>query len=231
MGVTEATCRETSTEMAKFGYWNIQGLGQPCRIALHYTGVEVEDTVWEIQKRNEWVAAKGANEWGLDFPNLPYYSDGEVKLTQSDAILRHLGRKNGLYGCSDADTAMVDMLIDTAKDIKMGLILPNVLMKSLNEPGKKEEVCKNQDAKFKQVSDFLGSKSFLMGNSVTIADFALYDALKWYHELDGGLVSKYKNIMDYIERFQALPKVQSFLNGPTYMKNFFPAFACFGGNR
>ena len=147
--VTATTCRETSTEMAKFGYWNIQGvrnvldtikfltflafqLGQPCRIALHYTGVEVEDTVWEIQKRNEWVAAKGANEWGLDFPNLPYYSDGEVKLTQSDAILRHLGRKNGLYGCSDADTAMVDMLIDTAKDIKMGLILPNVIMKNLN---------------------------------------------------------------------------------------------------
>merc|ERR1712215_413151 len=130
--VTETTCRETSTEMAKFGYWNIQGLGQPCRIALHYTGVEVEDTVWEIQKRNEWVAAKGANEWGLDFPNLPYYSDGEVKLTQSDAILRHLGRKNGLYGCSDADTAMVDMLIDTAKDIKMSLVLPNVYMRNLN---------------------------------------------------------------------------------------------------
>merc|ERR1712154_333494 len=204
--VAEATCCETSTEMAKFGYW-------------------------DIQERNEWVAAKGANEWGLDFPNLPYYSDGEVKLTQSDAILRHLGRKNGLYGCSDADTAMVDMLIDTAKDIKMGLILPNVIMKNLNEPGKKEEVSKNQDAKFKQVSDFLGSKRFLMGNSLTIADFALYDALKWYHELDGGLVSKYKNIVDYVERFEALPKVKSFLNGPKYMKNFFPPFACWGGSR
>ena len=68
----------------------------------------------------------------MDFPNLPYYCDGEVKLTQSDAILRHLGRKNGLYGCSDADTAMIDMLIDTAKDLKMSLVLPNVYMRNLN---------------------------------------------------------------------------------------------------
>ena len=69
---------------------------------------------------------------GVDFPNLPYYCDGEVKLTQSDSILRHLGRKNGLYGCSDADTAMIDMLIDTAKDMKMSLVLPNVYMRNLN---------------------------------------------------------------------------------------------------
>merc|ERR1711915_581101 len=207
-------CLETALRMTKFGYWNVQGLGQPCRLALHYVGVEVEDKVWEVPKGNgtileikqgsEWWPAKEANEWGLDFPNLPYYCDGEVKLTQSDVILRHLGRKNGLYGCSDADTAMIDMLIDTAKDMKMSLVLPNVYMRNLNEPGKKEELCKSQDAKFKQLSDFLGSKTFFMGNSVTIADLTLYDP----------------NIMDYIERFEALPKVKTFLNGPKYMKNF-----------
>jgi len=35
---------------------------------------------------------------GLDFPNLPYYIDGEVKLTQTNAILRHISRKHGLDG-------------------------------------------------------------------------------------------------------------------------------------
>ena len=31
---------------------------------------------------------------GFDFPNLPYYEEpGGVRLTQSGAILRHLGRK------------------------------------------------------------------------------------------------------------------------------------------
>ena len=35
---------------------------------------------------------------GLEFPNLPYYIDGDVKLTQSSAILRHIAREHGLMG-------------------------------------------------------------------------------------------------------------------------------------
>merc|ERR1712018_404784 len=165
----------------------------------------------------------------LDFPNLPYFTDGDVKLTQSDAILRHLGRKHGLYGGSEKQAGHIDMLIDTAKDIKMALIMPNVVMKNLEE--KKAEVITAQDAKFKQLSEFLGGKSFLAGNDVTIADFAMYDALKWFQELDSSLISKHSNLCEYFERFENVPKVKSFLNGPGYMKNFFPPFASFGGNR
>ena len=69
-----------------------------------------------------------------------------------------------------------------------------------------------------------------MGNAVTIADFAIYDALKWHDELDSKLIGKYANLMEYIARFEKLPKVKSFLNGPNYMANFFPPFAIFGGN-
>ena len=35
---------------------------------------------------------------GFDFPNLPYFIDGDVKLTQTNAILRHISRKHGLDG-------------------------------------------------------------------------------------------------------------------------------------
>ena len=70
-----------------------------------------------------------------------------------------------------------------------------------------------------------------MGNAVTIADFELYDALVWHNELDDKLIAKYGNLMEYLTRFQNLPKIKSFLNCPYYMKNFFPPFACFGGNR
>ena len=54
------------------------------------------------------------------------------------------------------------------------------------------------DAKFLQLSNYLGCKKFLMGNATTVADFALYDALKWHNALDGHLVSKYGNIVEYI---------------------------------
>ena len=41
-------------------------------------------------------------------PSLPRYIDDEVDMCQSIAILRHVGRKWGLYGASRAETARVD---------------------------------------------------------------------------------------------------------------------------
>ena len=75
------------------------------------------------------------------------------------------------------------------------------------------------------MSNYLGSKKFLIGNNVTIADFELYDALKWHDELDAQLISKYRNLKEYIARFENLAKVKSFLNSPYYMKNFFVSIA------
>merc|ERR1712165_309388 len=134
------------TKMApKFGYWNIQGLGQSSRMLLHYTDTKYEDTFYHFGT-TEWSAAKENNPWELSFPNLPYYVDGDVKLTQSAAILRHIGRKNGLYGLNDNEAAEIDMLLDTGKDIKLGFALPNVMTKTLMRD--KEEIIKKQDAKF-----------------------------------------------------------------------------------
>ena len=87
---------------------------------LAYTGTEYEeDEELDAIARESWVEKKF--NMGLDFPNLPYYIDDDVKLTQSNAILRYLGRKNGLYGSNDVDASTIDMLIDEAHDFKMAL--------------------------------------------------------------------------------------------------------------
>jgi len=208
----------------QFGYWSIQGLGQACRMILHYTDTEYEDTVWEVTKREVWMDAKSKNDVSLDFPNLPYWIDGNVKLTQSSAILRHLARKNGLYGLTDANADEIDMLVDTAMDLKLGLI--KAVMGNFDNG--REEVIATADAKFLQLSNYLGCKKFLMGNASTVADFALYDALKWHNALDGHLVSKYGNIVEYIDRFENLPRIKAFLKSPKFQQPFFPPFAKWG---
>ena len=90
-------------------YFFLFQLGQPCRMLLHYTDTEYEDTVWEVTKRDVWMDAKSKNDFHLDFPNLPYWIDGDLKLTQSTAIMRHLARKNGLYGLTDAHASEIGM--------------------------------------------------------------------------------------------------------------------------
>ena len=89
-------------------------------MVLAYSGTEYEDNAFDCTVRETWAEKKFS--MGLDFPNLPYYIDDDVKLTQSNAILRYLGRKNGLYGSNDVEASTIDMLIDEAQDFKMALV-------------------------------------------------------------------------------------------------------------
>jgi hypothetical protein len=89
-----------------------------------YELVDTEDITYDMG------AAEGAyNHWdtqksklGLAFPNLPWYIDGDVKLTQSNAIIRHIGRKHNLFGKNVEEASEIDMLIDTSGDILAAIV-------------------------------------------------------------------------------------------------------------
>ena len=48
----------------------------------------------------------------LAFGQLPYLEDGDIKVTQSGAVLRYISRKANLSGETDADYAMSELLIE-----------------------------------------------------------------------------------------------------------------------
>lgn len=64
------------------GYWNVRGLTSSIRNLLRFAEAEFEEKLYEFseEERKVWQADKSSLD--LDFPNLPYYIDGEVKLTQ-----------------------------------------------------------------------------------------------------------------------------------------------------
>ena len=62
----------------KFGYWGIRGLAQIPRLLLTYTGAAWEDVVYTDESQ-WWTNDK--QKLGLDFPNLPYLIDGDLRLT------------------------------------------------------------------------------------------------------------------------------------------------------
>ena len=82
------------------GYWNTRGLTHSICLLLEYTDSSYEEKRYVMGDapnfdRSQWLSEKF--NLGLDFPNLPYLIDGSHKVTQSNAILRYLVRKNNLW--------------------------------------------------------------------------------------------------------------------------------------
>ena len=95
------------------GYYKVRAFAQPSRLLLKYTGTPFTDKYYEFGKdlatfKDSWYKEKFT--LGLDFPNVPYYIDANVKLTQSIAILRYLGRKHGLVARDQTGLVRQDLI-------------------------------------------------------------------------------------------------------------------------
>ena len=73
----------------RFGYWNIRGLGQHIRLVFDYLGVKIN---YVKHENKEWFE-ETKYSLGLDLPNLPYLIDGDVKMTESNGIMRFIAEK------------------------------------------------------------------------------------------------------------------------------------------
>lgn len=78
------------------GYWTIRGLAAQIRYMFYYLGVDFEDKQYTVgaaptYDKSGWLADK--HTMGFDFPNLPYLVDGDVKITETVAIMQYLAKK------------------------------------------------------------------------------------------------------------------------------------------
>lgn len=76
--------------------------------------------------KNRWFEVK--NTLGFELPNLPYLIDGDVRITQSAAIIKYLARKaEVLLGIADnaspAEHARLEMIQDHVNDLRYVLEL------------------------------------------------------------------------------------------------------------
>ena len=160
------------------------GLGQPVRYALELAGVEYTDVRVEPGPgapgtpgyKKMWVDKKAAELHDvIDFPNLPYFFDPAtgVVLSQSNTILKYVGRKYGLMGPADK-AHIVDLVLDQVADFdgqSTGL--------SYRDPDALKPYFENQlPAIFKCWAKLLGENDFFTGSTVTIADLKVYETFR-----------------------------------------------------
>uniref|UniRef100_UPI00398F367B glutathione S-transferase Mu 1-like isoform X2 n=1 Tax=Pristiophorus japonicus TaxID=55135 RepID=UPI00398F367B len=196
-------------------------LAQPIRLLLEYTGTEYEDKLYSCGEAPDfekscWLDVK--LKLGLDFPNLPYMIDGDVKLSQSNAIVRYIARKHNLDGKTEAEKIRIDLLENQTMDFRMGFAR---LAYNPDFENLKADYQKGLPGLLKQYSDFLGKRPWFAGDQITFVDFLMYEPLDAHQIFEPKCLDEFQNLKDFLTRFEALEKIAAYIKSDRFMKGPF----------
>ncbi|KAF8777976.1 Glutathione S-transferase like protein [Argiope bruennichi] len=194
------------------GYWDRRGVAEPIRYLLHFRNVDFEEKRYGI----------GTGEWwnekfnlGLDFPNLPYLIDGDIKLTQSIAILRYLGHKFGLDGKNEQQIIRVFLAEQQSVDFRAKF---RAFALTDRSGAGKDEFFINAQPVFKQWEAFLGDRRYLAGDDITYVDFMFYENLDNYRLLHTTILDEYPLLKTFHTRIKNLPEMQAYFYPPRFRR-------------
>ncbi|CAG0904832.1 unnamed protein product [Cyprideis torosa] len=213
------------------GYWDIRGLAQPIRLLLHYTGTEFEDKYYVCGPaptfdKSSWLSVK--TSLGLDFPNasnrqwegsLPYYIEDDVKITQSNAIMRFVARKGeNLEGKTPIEKVRVDMLENEAMDFRYGIV-KLCYMSEDYEAEKRKFITETLPQQLQRFSDFLGDNKWFAGENITFVDFIMYELLDQHQAFHSECLNNFKNLKDLLHRFESIPQIKKYMDSDKFIKD------------
>lgn len=172
----------------KLTYFDAPGRAESIRLCFVHAGIEFEDVRISFQ---EWTNMKTAVMAGekksvYQMPFLPWLEVDGVVISQSIAILRYAAAVSGLDGKTPLEKAKVDMILSTFHE------LINESIKYLFSSGdNKEEVLTAAKEVWKRLLSSLdaimsannGGEKWLVGDSMTAADIAMYSFLRQAEEL------------------------------------------------
>ncbi|XP_050414318.1 glutathione S-transferase Mu 4 [Patella vulgata] len=202
------------------GYWNVRGLAQPIRFLLHYVDEDFTDQLYVIgpapeYSREDWK--KVENNLGLDFPNLPYYIDDDVRITQSNTIIRYLGHKYNLLGSTLKEKITCDMMVETAMDFRNMSVYVSYNPDYENLKG--DYFSNYLPTTLTGFEKYLGDKPWFAGENITVCDFPFYELLDQNREVAPTCLDKFPKLRAFLSRFESLPRNKLFMTTPMYMKH------------
>jgi glutathione S-transferase len=177
-------------------YFALRGLGELPRLILEATGLPY-DCVFHYLG-GEWRSRAA-------FGQLPVLHDGELTISQSRAIVRHLARKTCIDGATEADKARVDMWCEFHRDLNDKKKATHDMAGHADAPKLKQMF----DAAERQLG--AGDGVHLVGSSLTVADVLLFSTLHQMEETNPGVLRPWPRLCAFVAAFATQPNIAAYL--------------------
>ena len=192
----------------KFPFWR----AEVSRLALHLGGIEFEN---RHPTREEFAAWKV--DGTLPFGQVPILVVDGVTIAQTGAIARFCGKLSGHYPDDPLQAALVDQFIDAATDVTNRI---SVTMRIKDAEAKLAARREAAETTLPTWFGFLetltgqGENGFLVGDSLTIADIAIWRLIGWFRAgiLDGipaTVVDAFPGLLAHSEVVEAYPGIKA----------------------
>ncbi|KAI7842899.1 hypothetical protein COHA_003411 [Chlorella ohadii] len=202
-------------------YFPIRGRAEPIKLALAAKGIEfdVQPVDYELMKTDREQ---------YPFAQCPRFVDADgLDLSQSNTIMRHVGRKYGLLGGSEADAARIDMVVDGVEDIKRKY-LALIYQDQLSDEAKKAHWAnhiahdsmsgRNGGAHFGYLAGLVqryGKDGWAVGGHISIADVLLFDIVDLHTRIYGEeFRAAWPALAALHDKVAAVPGVKAYLESP-----------------
>ena len=140
--------------------------------------------------------------------------DGDVKLTQSQAILRHIARKHSLLGNDELQMAIVDLVIEESMDY-------NKRFWATTYPQEFEKLLPDFLEKLpyylKRTEAFLEGKQWFAGNNITACDFLMWHQIEQVTLLEPKCLDEFPLLKAFLERFESLPELETYMKSDDFL--------------
>jgi glutathione S-transferase len=187
-------------------YWPIRGRASASRLLMTHLGVDFNDKRYGTPE--EWGDAKPNLD--MSFPNLPYYFDGSIHMSESMAIVRQICRKycpeyigRTLKEMAQADQ-LVNVLADEQNKFYMNYLSPE------DWSSKRAEAVEAIKAVVNQFLALRGDYKFAVGNEPTFVDFVAYEFFYIIRLYDMATFTVFPKLVEYFANVSNLPGVYEY---------------------
>ncbi|WP_437279581.1 glutathione S-transferase family protein [Sorangium sp. So ce375] len=214
----------------KLTYFAARGRVEVARLMLELVGAPYDIEVVPLES---WMQPETQGRFlqCTPFGQLPVLQDGELTLSQSQAINRYLARKLKLYGDTSEESARIDEVAETAHEVFMDIATlfwnPRFHEVRADHRAATGERLERLEAYFMRTR--ADAEHWVLPGRYALADAAMAFVLESVMPLHTGLLNEFPELHRATTGFFAADGVREYVRGDRRPRTWTVPIAAFGG--